>query len=259
MIENKIYDITDSFRLFYSDNDVKDGYSISLEEYRCQTFFTKEPETIQWIDSFGDNETFFDIGANIGQYSIYSAIRNPSLQIYAFEPFRKNYQRICDNIKLNEVDNVIPFLMGLSNSNSVERFYVKDDRISSSGNQLGQSVDERGDHFVPIEVENIITFCVDDFIQLINLSSPNYIKIDVDGVEEKIVDGMNITLNNPELKSVLIEVNKATNVEREGITKIFEKNGFTSKNKFNFNPNHSKYRRKGTLSEIAENTIFTRI
>ena len=161
-----IYDITNDFKLFYDPSPIKKGYSMSLEEYRCKTFFTKEPETIKWINSFKKNEIFYDIGANIGQYSIYAAVRNPSLQIYAFEPLRKNYQRICDNIKLNKTDNVIPLLMGLSDLTGIEKFFIKDDRTSSSGNQLGQSVDEYGNRFAPIDIEYVLTFRLDDFIQL---------------------------------------------------------------------------------------------
>ena len=70
-----------------------------------------------------------DIGANIGQYSIYAAVKIPSLQVYAFEPFGNNYQRMCDNITLNKTDNVIPLLVGLSDLNT--EISSKDDTLHS--------------------------------------------------------------------------------------------------------------------------------
>ena len=50
---------------FYSPN--------RLNNFRINTFFTKEPETINWIDNFEEDTIFFDIGANIGLYSCYAA------------------------------------------------------------------------------------------------------------------------------------------------------------------------------------------
>ena len=50
---------------FYSPN--------RLNIFRIKTFFSKEPETIDWINNFEENSTFFDIGANIGLYSCYAA------------------------------------------------------------------------------------------------------------------------------------------------------------------------------------------
>ena len=40
---------------------------------RAYTFYTKEPETVDWIDKFNNGSNFIDIGANIGIYSLYAA------------------------------------------------------------------------------------------------------------------------------------------------------------------------------------------
>ena len=58
--------------------------------FRAKTLYTKEPITIKWIRSFEKNSIFFDIGANIGVYSIFSAIINSSL-VYSFEPESNNF------------------------------------------------------------------------------------------------------------------------------------------------------------------------
>ena len=39
--------------------------------YRTDTFSTKEPETLEWIDRFGGNGALYDIGANVGLDSVY--------------------------------------------------------------------------------------------------------------------------------------------------------------------------------------------
>ena len=65
---------------FYIPND--------LVNSRVNTFYSKEPETLKWIDSFIKNKkiVFWDIGANIGLYSIYNSQKNPKSQTIAFEP-----------------------------------------------------------------------------------------------------------------------------------------------------------------------------
>ena len=42
---------------------------------RVDRILSKEPETIEWINSFENDSIFFDIGANIGIYTLYSAIK----------------------------------------------------------------------------------------------------------------------------------------------------------------------------------------
>ena len=63
-----------------------------ITQWRVKTFLTKEPETLEWIDSFDDSKKiiFWDIGANIGLYSIYAALKYPDIEIISFEPSTSN-------------------------------------------------------------------------------------------------------------------------------------------------------------------------
>ena len=63
-----------------------------LLNYRVNTYFTKEPETLEWINSFEkkDDLIFWDIGANIGLYSIYNSLKNPKSTSIAFEASSSN-------------------------------------------------------------------------------------------------------------------------------------------------------------------------
>ena len=65
---------------------------------------SKEPETIKWINSFDKESVFFDIGANIGIYSLYSAIVKQNL-VYAFEPHAASYKNLLESINLNKLQN----------------------------------------------------------------------------------------------------------------------------------------------------------
>jgi len=46
-----------------------------LPVFRANTLLTKEPETIAWIDTFEPGETLWDIGANVGVYSLYAGLK----------------------------------------------------------------------------------------------------------------------------------------------------------------------------------------
>ena len=231
---------------------------ILLEEYICRTFFAKEPETLERINrGFKNNETFYDIGANIGVYSLFTASLYSKMRIYGFEPYFLNYVRFYENIKLNNFSNMIPLFIGLSDKSGIEALYVSDNRIGASGSQIGKNVDEHNQSYEPLSEEYVPTFSLDHFIETFQSPIPNHIKIDVDGIESRIICGMANTLNRPEIKSVLVEVNLGSNNYNE-IVRTFYSNGFKEDKDLNSLPNHSRYRRKGTVSEQAENIIFVR-
>ncbi len=62
--------------------------------------------------------------------------------------------------------------------------------------------------FVPDYVQNVIEWRLDDFIAQYELSVPNYIKIDVDGAELNVIEGLEKTLKNSKLKSIFIELHE---------------------------------------------------
>ena len=74
--------------------------------YRIQTFSTKEPETLEWIDNFKKNKVFWDIGANIGLYSCYAAKKN-DCKVFAFEPSIFNLELLSRNIHINSLSDQI--------------------------------------------------------------------------------------------------------------------------------------------------------
>jgi len=72
-----------------------------VEYMRAESMFTKEPNTIKFIDNMGPNDVFYDIGANIGIYTIYAGRKG--IQVVAFEPSTLNAGKLLENIKLNMI------------------------------------------------------------------------------------------------------------------------------------------------------------
>ena len=99
---------------FYSPN--------RLNHYRINTFFTKEPETLNWIDNFEQNSVFYDIGANIGLYSCYAAEKK-NCKVLAFEPSVFNLNLLSKNISLNALNkNIIIITTPMSNNTKIAEF-----------------------------------------------------------------------------------------------------------------------------------------
>jgi FkbM family methyltransferase len=186
----------------------------SSSKKRVRTLFSKEPITLAWIDTFGNGETLYDIGANVGMYTIYAAVMR-NANVYAFEPEALNYAELNKNIYLNELHGqVLAYCLALSDVNKVDRLLLSDFGLGISYHDFEEnSWTEDKEFAVDWKVskdnrrpQGCIGQRVDTLIAE-GLPVPDHIKIDVDGLEHRVVEGMLETLRQPELKTVLIEIN----------------------------------------------------
>lgn len=227
-----------------------------LEKYRVESIFDKEPETIAWIDDLSiDGGVIYDIGANIGIYSMYAAYKNSKLQVYSFEPVSSNFIALQKNININKFTNVAAFNLAISSSNKLTNLFLSDIREGNSGAQIDRPVNENGELFGALKIETILSFSMDFLIESLNLPVPNFLKIDVDGHETDILKGMEKTLSNENLKEILVEFNNFPDFEEWKL--ILESNGLFLNTKYDILPNHSGIRRaaKGSLTR---NYLFKR-
>lgn len=202
------------------------------EAYRIRRYMSNEPDTVQWLtDYVRPGQVFFDIGANIGLYSLFVAKRlNGQVKVYSFEPESQNYAALNKNVHLNNLsDSVTTLCMAVSDSNTINRFYVRGHlRAGESIHQFGHSVDQRGNVFVPVHQQGMIGVPIDSLCGDLGLPAPNHIKIDVDGHEYAVIKGMVGILADPQLLSVQIEITELpanVNEVRE-IYKLFQDHGF---------------------------------
>lgn len=192
--------------------------------WRVRTFFTKEPETLEWIDTFRAGDVLFDIGANIGLYTIYAATK--SIRVVAFEPESQNYALINQNICLNGVGGCVQCVaVAMSDRSGVDYIYVSRFRPGESMHNFGDAQDWDHRTFEPSFQQGSLSFSLDRFLEFQPAPFPTHIKIDVDGIEAKIIDGASRTLGDERLKSLLVEFNGALAEDREAIARI-ERAGF---------------------------------
>ena len=175
----------------------------SHEEYwRWKTLLTKEPDTIAWIDSFEPTAIFLDVGANVGVYSVYAILRHPALRLVALEPEPTHYMRLADNLQRVDASRATAYPFAASDVTGLGVLQQNaPGHAGSSNNQLEQ--------FVNTRVVGCATVSLDDFVDPLGGTFPNYIKIDVDGVEPRIVKGMEFIRGDSRLRSVLVESQNA--------------------------------------------------
>ena len=208
----------------------KDGRTFSfvcpnrMVSWRARTFLTKEPETLEWIDTFNGGDVLFDVGANIGLYSVYAASR--SIQVVAFEPESQNYALINQNIFLNGLGNRVKCLaIALSDRNGVDYIYLSRFRAGESLHNFGDALDWQQRPFNPSFQQGSVAFSLDGFLEFQPNPFPTHIKIDVDGIEAKVIRGAARTLRDQRLRSLLVEFDGASGDDRAAIAEI-EQAGF---------------------------------
>ena len=146
----------------------QDAYKkIKLKSGKCLTFFApnylidllvrdfykKEPETIQWIDNFKKEKKiiFWDIGSNIGLYSIYAAANIEDIEVISFEPSTSNLRILSRNISINNLESKIKIFqvpLGINKDNFLE-FNEGKFIEGESNNSINRNIDFEGKEMKP--------------------------------------------------------------------------------------------------------------
>ena len=207
-----------------------------LSKYRVDTIFSKEPETLDWIDSFDNNESvFWDIGSNIGLYSIYNAKKNKNTKTFCFEPSTSNLRILSRNISLNNLEGKISIIpLPLSNLDSGFQILKEGSFIEGGAlNTFGKDYNFEGKSFVPEMKYKTLGLSINYLLENKIIDFPNYIKIDVDGIEHLILKGADKYLQDKRIKSVSIEINENFEEQYTETLSMMKNFGFNIKHKKN--------------------------
>jgi FkbM family methyltransferase len=222
-----------------------------LSDWRAQTFSTKEPETLDWIDSMPEQCVLWDVGANIGIYSLYAA-QSKSAKVFAFEPSIFNLELLARNIyanKLHEKICIVPLALSDKTNFSAMHMTSTDmgGALSTFGENFGWDGKEINDNFT----YSTMGLTMDDAVSHLKIPLPGYIKIDVDGLEHLILMGGQKVL--AQVDGVLIEVNDNFIAQAEGVTNTLIASGLTLVDK-----KHSSYEFSSDL-DMQLNSAFNQI
>ena len=174
---------------------------------RVKKIFRKEPITITWMDNMKQGDTVIDIGANVGMYSLMSAVSR-KVNVYAFEPEASNYNLLCQNIRLNNVqDKVTAYCAGTLDYDGFSVLNIAQDRDVGPGGSCHTVDEEKNFDLSKMNVafkQGINIVKLDTFCKQMNIV-PDHIKMDVDGLEHRVIDGAEESIQKS--KTVIIELN----------------------------------------------------
>jgi FkbM family methyltransferase len=141
-----------------------------------------------------------EVGAHVGFFTLLLASR--TRRVLAFEPDARNREALAANLALNGVSNV-SVVAAACGASEGDADFVSDARSGSAG---GLASSHHGEHAGPafrVAVERL-----DRHLERAGLPAPDLVKIDAEGAEDAVLEGIGGLLDGP--TRVLVEVNEAT-------------------------------------------------
>jgi len=155
-----------------------------------------EPVLDQLVKNIRQDDVFWDVGANVGLHTFTIKKLAPTLTCFAFEPFYKNFARLCVNQNLNPHLKISKYNLALASNAGIETLYT-------SANNAGRTSLNPLENSTPTEI-HISTVTGDDLLRL-GIAQPNIIKLDTEGTELAILRGCKDVLKANKLRAVLYE------------------------------------------------------
>lgn len=186
-----------------------DGYGEITSKLFASNFLWKfdkgfEHKTVAKFEQLvKPGDVVFDIGANIGMYSLLaSELVGDQGLVYSFEPVKETYNALCKNVDLNQKNNIKYFQLAISDQ----------DGIATIGVPKGINLSKKSDAFNSLiqneeidDGETISTQTLDSFVSDHHIDQIDFIKVDIEGAELLFLKGSTETFKTLKPKYLVIE------------------------------------------------------
>jgi FkbM family methyltransferase len=142
------------------------------------------------------NDTVIDIGAHIGLFSLLVSQRCKTGKILSFEPVRENFDLLVSNLKLNHIENVLPFNMAVSKNLDKLNLFLNDD-------QSAHSIFPKSSESISVESTSLQKIFEEN-----KISSCKLLKLDCEGAEYEIIDSLPSEYLN-KIQNIVMEYHSA--------------------------------------------------
>jgi FkbM family methyltransferase len=217
---------------------------------RARSVLNKEPDTIAWLNTLSADAVLWDVGANVGVFSLYAAAVR-GCHVLAFEPSAANFFVLTRNIQLNELSRrATAYCVALSGASGLGTLNLDSPALGAAMSQFGSAGDASryaigGDS----STHGMLGLTIDDFIRWFAPPFPTHIKLDVDGLEWPILQGAAATLRDWRLQSIMVELSLTHDDERQRATQFLTECGLQF---------ISRGDSQGQAGEHAANHLFRR-
>lgn len=217
--------LTPHARVTVGDKEIIYATPNAVALWRARTLFEKEPATTGWIAEFTDADVLLDVGANVGTYSVLAAA-GYGARVFAFEPESQNFALLCLNVALNRLgDKVTAWPAAISDEAGFATLYMSEFKAGSSCHAFGEALDFNLQPFRTPITQGAVAATVDGLVADGVIEVPTRIKIDVDGMEHKVITGAAKTLADKRVDSLVVELNPAL-AEHRGVIERLAELGF---------------------------------
>lgn len=187
---------------------------------RYSSILTKEKKTIIWLNKMKNKDILWDIGANIGIYSLYAAVIK-KVKVVSFEPMSNSYNVLLKNIDINNLNKKIySYPVALGDKNKIGFSIYNSNHAASARHLITDNFKKLRKNF-----ENIIILKPDFFKKI---PQPSHIKIDTDGNEIKILKELRAILKSKKTKEICVEIEQNSHFKKNKNTifNILKMNNF---------------------------------
>jgi len=207
-------------------------------------FFVRTPEELRILESAGGAggeqqvvtqvmsflkpvDVVFDIGANVGLYTVLLSKRvGDAGQVIAFEPEARTYEHLMENLQLNERKNVRCFRKALGERTGQASLFTGS--VIGGGSLVHQQGGGNGEEVVEIAQG-------DELVATEKLPTPRAVKIDVEGYEHSVIQGLRHTLSEPVCEMLCCEIHPSmlpAGITPEAVLSLVDSLGFKQIQRF---------------------------
>lgn len=168
--------------------------------------FAMEPGMYRWFAGFDPSDVLVDVGANIGMYSVLAAGIS-GCRVIAIEPFSLNVADLQHNVAINGLEHRITVMHAAATDRErVDRLYFGQNFAGAANQSFGRDdISEQYDDR-DANSEEVRGVPLDTLVARGEIPFPAHVKIDVDGFEEQVIEGMRGILSDPRFKSLRMEI-----------------------------------------------------
>lgn len=194
-------------------------------QWRVETIYTKEPDTVEWIRSMTPGQVFYDVGANIGLYTMLAV--KQGLKVFAFEPEAQNFALLVRNLALNKFskEQAVAFPFCVTDGQSINTLRLQSLQVGGSCHSFASDLNFKREQKTWAYEQGSVGFSLDALVSECGLPQPHHIKVDVDGFEDKVLGGAAKVLEN--VSSILVEMDSANGDHMKWKAEL-ESRGFTT-------------------------------
>lgn len=170
----------------------------------------KEPWTVEWLErDVRRGEVVYDVGANVGAYALLAARQvGREGRVVAFEPGYASYARLCDNLVVNDLgDVVVPVALPLGRATGLSTFAYKSLAPGQARHAVTGARSAGAESLAdPVFTQQVLVTSLDDLVRTFGLPEPHHLKLDVDGWELEVLAGAAGVLASARLRTLVVEV-----------------------------------------------------